>query len=35
MSDLILYYLILVGGMALAGLIVYFLAEKKERSVRT
>lgn len=31
MSDLILYYLILVGGLALAGLIVYFLATKSPK----
>lgn len=30
MTDLILYYLILVGGLALAGLVVYFLANKQE-----
>ncbi len=32
MSDLIPYYLILVGGMALAGLVVYFLADKTEKA---
>jgi len=34
MNDLTLYYLILVGGMALAGLVVYFLAEKQEEAHR-
>lgn len=32
MSDLILYYLILVGGMALAGLAVYFIADRQEKT---
>ncbi len=32
MSDLVLYYLILVGGLALAGLAVYFIADKQEKA---
>ena len=32
MSDLILYYLILVGGLALAGLMVYFIANRQEKA---
>ncbi len=34
MNDITLYYLILVGGMALAGLVVYFLAEEREKAHR-
>ncbi|EDP75056.1 hypothetical protein HG1285_14349 [Hydrogenivirga sp. 128-5-R1-1] len=35
MDNVLIYYLILVGGMAAAGLFVYFLAVKGEKSAHT
>jgi len=35
MSDLILYYFILVGGLVLAGLLVYFIADRQKKAQKT
>jgi len=35
MNDLILYYLILVGGVSLMGLLIYLIAIKQERGKKT
>ena len=31
MDDLVLYYLILVGGVSLTGLLIYLIAIKQEK----